>query len=139
MWIQGLPVSLVTSVQLAFKVIFAIKLFCMFIFWICFLLSQILLFQVEFADDLYFTGIEIYETLNAGAVIRISAWDPSNNKWITIWETNAPQLIQHSRCFSPPITVGCKRKWLKGIKNFACIRCCYFSWYAGVVDIYDYY
>lgn len=70
------------------------------------LLNQTLLFQVEFADDLYFTGIEIYETLNAGAVIRISAWDPSNNKWITLWETLAPQLIQHSRCFSPPIAVG---------------------------------
>lgn len=59
---------------------------------------------VEFADDLYFTGIEIYETLNAGAITRISAWDPSNNKWVTLWESPASQLIQHSRCFSPPIT-----------------------------------
>lgn len=80
--------------------------------------SQILLFQVEFADDLYFTGIEIYETLNAGAITRISAWDPSNNKWVTVWESPASQLIQHSRCFSPPITVGWERNCMKGNQEF---------------------
>lgn len=67
------------------------------------------LLQVEFVERLYIESVEIYETLNAGAVVHVSAACPDSDNWVTLWQADnlAPQLIQSSRCFSPPITVFC--------------------------------
>jgi hypothetical protein len=64
-------------------------------------------FQVEFAEKLYVTAVEIYETLNAGAVIKVAALDSARDQWISLWEADglAPQCIQTSRCFTPAIKV----------------------------------
>lgn len=56
--------------------------------------------EVEFEDKVYIEKIEIYETLNAGAVKRIKAKHP-NGTWVIVWETPQVCLIQNSRIFSP--------------------------------------
>ena len=53
---------------------------------------------------MYIERVDIYETLNAGAVTRVAATD-SHGAWITLWEADAPQVIQQSRIFSPAIEV----------------------------------
>ena len=62
---------------------------------------------MAFAEKLYIESIEIYETLNAGAVVRVSACRPDSEDWVTLWQATdlAPQHIQSSRCFSPPLAV----------------------------------
>ncbi|ELU07099.1 hypothetical protein CAPTEDRAFT_188992 [Capitella teleta] len=57
--------------------------------------------QVNFEEALYVEKVELYETLNAGAVIRISALD-DRGVWHTLWETDSPTHITSSRIFSPP-------------------------------------
>jgi len=63
---------------------------------------------VEFSAPLYIESVEIYETLNAGAVVRVSACRPGSHDWVTLWQAAdlVPQLILSSRCFSPPLAVG---------------------------------
>jgi len=63
--------------------------------------------QVEFAEKLHIESVEIYETLNAGAVVRLSACRPDSEDWVVLWQAadQAPHLIQSTRCFSPPLAV----------------------------------
>jgi speckle-type POZ protein len=60
---------------------------------------------VEFAEKLFIESVEAYETLNAGAIVRISAWNADGGEWITRWEADnlMPQVIQTSRCFMPTL------------------------------------
>ena len=51
---------------------------------------------------MYVDELEIYETLNAGAVHRISALNPQGT-WVVIW-TGQPTCIQSSRIFKPSLT-----------------------------------
>ena len=58
---------------------------------------------VEFDEQLYLTGVDIYETYNAGAVIGISAFDEVSGLWINLWKTAQATRIETSRIFSPAI------------------------------------
>ena len=50
------------------------------------------------------SGLDIYETLNAGGVKRISGKTPSG-EWEVLWETDQVERIQTARIFSPPLQV----------------------------------
>ena len=63
-----------------------------------------MLFQVEFAKDVFPEKIEIFETFNAGAVQKIQVMQP-DNKWYTAWETATVQRMEMKRTFSPNISV----------------------------------
>lgn len=58
---------------------------------------------VEFDEQLYLTAVEVYETYNAGGIIRISAFDEVSGLWIKIWENAKATRIETSRAFSPAI------------------------------------
>ena len=55
---------------------------------------------------LYVTHIDIYETLNAGAVVRVAAQTP-NGEWTTLWQSaDGPKCVESSRIFSPAFEVS---------------------------------
>jgi len=58
--------------------------------------------ELEFSKCVVFSGIEIYETFNAGAVHRISALNSRDN-WVVIW-SGKPTHIRSSRVFTPSLT-----------------------------------
>ena len=64
-----------------------------------------MLFQLEYAEPVFITGLDIYETYHAGGVKAIYGRDPSD-KWRPLWKTDRVQAITTSRVFSPPIKVG---------------------------------
>ncbi|CAF1235201.1 unnamed protein product, partial [Rotaria sordida] len=58
---------------------------------------------VGFERAVYPEQIDIYETYNPGAVIRVSARNGRDNTdWETVWETEAPHVEAQSRIFSLP-------------------------------------
>ena len=60
--------------------------------------------QLEYEEAIYIEEIDIYETLNGGAVVKVSCKNPSGS-WDAVWSTSQPQHIQKSRIFSPPLEV----------------------------------
>lgn len=60
--------------------------------------------QMKFPRKIYVTSVNIYETLNAGAVVRISAKSP-NDQWVEIFWTPQALHIKRARKFSPRIKV----------------------------------
>lgn len=60
--------------------------------------------QIKFPRKIFVTSVNIYETLNAGAVVRISAKSP-NNYWVEIFWTPKALYIKRARKFSPRIKV----------------------------------
>ena len=60
--------------------------------------------QVKFAQKVYPTAINIYETLHAGGIVALKG-KTDNGYWRTFWSTPTPKHIEHSRIFSPPIQV----------------------------------
>lgn len=60
--------------------------------------------QMKFPRKIYVTSVNIYETLNAGAVVRISAKSP-NDQWVEIFWTTQALHIKRARKFSPRIKV----------------------------------
>ena len=62
--------------------------------------------EVEYAEDVYVTQINIYETFNAGGVVRVGALNPNTNTWSIIWESlEGPIYIESSRIFSPKLNI----------------------------------
>ena len=53
----------------------------------------------------FITGLDIFETYNAGGVKAIYGRNPSD-KWHQLWKTDRVKVITKSRIFSPPIKVG---------------------------------
>ena len=60
-------------------------------------------FKVECDVPVNVRSISIYETYNAGAVVKVSLRDPDGN-WIPVWTGDA-QNIKASRIFQPPLQV----------------------------------
>lgn len=60
---------------------------------------------MKFPRKIYVTSVNIYETLNAGAVVRISAKSP-NDQWMEIFWTPHALHIKRARKFSPRIKVS---------------------------------
>lgn len=60
--------------------------------------------QMKFPRKIYVTSVNIYETLNAGAVVRILAKSP-NDQWVEIFWTTQALHIKRARKFSPRIKV----------------------------------
>nr|XP_034301077.1 uncharacterized protein LOC105339115 [Crassostrea gigas] len=58
--------------------------------------------EMKFPRKIYVTSVNIYETLNAGAVVRISAKSP-NDQWVEIFWTTQALHIKRARKFSPRI------------------------------------
>merc|ERR1712002_975261 len=72
------------------------------------------------------TSINIYETYHCGAAIGVEAKDPRSGTWVSLWSTDAPQLITESRIFSPPLKpVDFKTNELKVKLDFTAAK----SWY----------
>jgi hypothetical protein len=61
--------------------------------------------QLEVADSVYITGIDIYETYHCGGVTAVKALR-SPNTWQTLWRSAQPFDSNTSRIFSPPLMVG---------------------------------
>ncbi|CAF0750487.1 unnamed protein product [Adineta steineri] len=57
---------------------------------------------VEFERAVFPDQIDIYETYNPGAVVKVSARNGNDNDWITVWETPSPHTEAHSRIFTVP-------------------------------------
>ena len=62
--------------------------------------------QVEFPNSLYIERIDIYETLNGGAITSIKALSPSDGMVTIFTDNNAPTVITNSRIFTPDIDVS---------------------------------
>lgn len=60
--------------------------------------------KVKFPRKLYVSKINIYETYNAGAVVKISVKD-GQNQWVDIFSVNHARIIRRARKFSPQIKV----------------------------------
>ncbi|XP_062607456.1 uncharacterized protein LOC134269272 [Saccostrea cucullata] len=58
--------------------------------------------QVKFVEKVWITEINIYETLNAGAVKRILAKNKVD-QWIEIFKVSQAHLVRKSRIFSPEL------------------------------------
>ena len=60
--------------------------------------------ELEFARAVYMCGIEIYETFNPGAVVRVMVLSPQG-VWESAWRGDPAQMTlpARSRVFSPPI------------------------------------
>ncbi|KAK7109402.1 F-box/LRR-repeat protein 4-like isoform X1 [Littorina saxatilis] len=68
--------------------------------------------EVLFEERLYPIAVQIYETYNPGAIVKIMASDykagtnvdtGKQSKWITLWSSPAVETEQRVRIFSPPI------------------------------------
>jgi hypothetical protein len=57
---------------------------------------------IKFDDPVYLIQLNIYETYNAGAIIRIKIKNSETNEWNTVWEApvDAP-VIYFARIFTP--------------------------------------
>lgn len=86
--------------------------------------------QMKFPRKIYVTSVNIYETLNAGAVVRISAKSP-NDQWVEIFWTPQALHIKRARKFSPRIRV-----FLFGILFFVL---CKHHWYCVLISIMSKY
>ena len=58
-----------------------------------------------FAQKVKPTTINIYETFHGGAVVAVYGKDDRGD-WVPFWNVSAPQDLQESRIFSPPIQVS---------------------------------
>jgi speckle-type POZ protein len=58
---------------------------------------------VKFAQSIYLTALNIYETYHAGGIVRIKARNNEADQWVTVWESpnQQPEVVQQSRIFSP--------------------------------------
>ncbi|XP_034301075.2 uncharacterized protein [Magallana gigas] len=65
-------------------------------------LDRIHFIEVKFPRKLYVSKINIYETYNAGAVVKISVKD-GQNQWVDIFSVNHARIIRRARKFSPQI------------------------------------
>lgn len=65
----------------------------------------IIFVDIQFERKLYVNKINIYETYNPGAVVRIWALNvkDNGNKWALLWEGAPEKFIPRSRIFSPPL------------------------------------
>ncbi|XP_013398852.1 F-box/LRR-repeat protein 4 [Lingula anatina] len=66
--------------------------------------------DISFHSKVYPSKLEIYETYNPGAVVRILACDCSPQealerkiRWVTLWSGPPDQARQETRIFSPPL------------------------------------
>ncbi len=61
--------------------------------------------MVKFEDPFYLTELNIYETFNAGAIVRIKSKNNDADEWVTVWESSSqePEQIEQSRIFSPTL------------------------------------
>ncbi|MFN3978834.1 MAG: PPC domain-containing protein [Caldilinea sp.] len=50
------------------------------------------------------TGIEIYETYNPGAVVKVEVLDLNTDEWIVVWEGVADTVGEEIAVFSPPLS-----------------------------------
>lgn len=49
------------------------------------------------------TGIEIYETYNPGAVVKVEVLDPNTDEWVVVWEGVADTVGEELAVFRPPL------------------------------------
>ena len=68
-------------------------------------LRIIFLFQLQFAQRVQPTKIEIFENLNGGAVVAVKGKD-ENGDWVSFWESDQPTLTEENTNFSPDIQVS---------------------------------
>ena len=66
--------------------------------------KNLLFCQIKFPRKLFLNKINIFETYNAGAVVRIAAKDPQN-QWVDVYNVTHAHLIRKSRKFSPKLKV----------------------------------
>ena len=64
--------------------------------------KNLLFCQIKFPRKLFLNKINIFETYNAGAMVRIAAKDPQN-QWVDVYHARHAHLIRKSRKFSPKI------------------------------------
>ena len=69
------------------------------------LFLSLLISKVQFARNVFPEKIEIYETFQAGAVIKIQVMQP-DSKLFTLWESNTDQHITTARIFAPTLKVS---------------------------------
>jgi hypothetical protein len=50
------------------------------------------------------TGIEIHESFNPGAIVKIEVLDPNTDAWVVVWEGVADTAGEEMAVFSPELT-----------------------------------
>lgn len=57
--------------------------------------------QLSFRISVYITGVDIYETCEPGAVVKVSAYNEEKNEWVVLWHGKPQQKIlpKKSRIF----------------------------------------
>ncbi|XP_052785546.1 uncharacterized protein LOC128221129 [Mya arenaria] len=61
--------------------------------------------EVQFAQNVHVTGIDIYETYHAGGVTAVKCLQ--SGSYVTLWSSNTTQDINTSRIFSPLLAGQC--------------------------------
>lgn len=61
--------------------------------------------QLQFNNLVYPSGVNVYETWYAGAVVKLMVFNIDTGVWVTVWQVSSPQRITSSRIFSIPMTV----------------------------------
>ncbi|XP_028415668.1 F-box/LRR-repeat protein 4-like [Dendronephthya gigantea] len=65
--------------------------------------------DIQFNEAVYPTEVEIYETYNPGAVVRILAFDSDSsttnvyNRWFVLWSGNIQRCKRQARVFTPKL------------------------------------
>lgn len=57
-----------------------------------------------YAQPVIPTGIEIHESFNPGAVVKIEVLDPNTDAWVVVWEGVADTAGEEMAVFSPELT-----------------------------------
>ncbi len=59
----------------------------------------------KYNEPVYVAQLNVYETYNAGSIIKIEVKNNQTNEWSIVWQSSnsPPQLISSSRIFSPTL------------------------------------
>lgn len=63
------------------------------------------LFQLNYKEKVYPNGVDVYETFNAGGVVKLLLLNADTGKWVEVWSVAKPQVLTQSRIFSIPFAV----------------------------------
>jgi len=58
---------------------------------------------LEFHTPVYITGVDIFETYNPGHITKISIYNEEGNSWVEVFTTEAANIAELSRVYSPPL------------------------------------
>ena len=64
---------------------------------------MILVFKVEFPEEVYIEKIEVYETSDPGGITKLAVWN--GNSYVTVYSGQVQFTSTQATIFSPSFTV----------------------------------